>query len=99
MVAVLSRLYIVRANDVHECLHVTLKHKARKKAPGLTPRAILEKFKAQQMIDVHFPTTDGRLLIMPRYTHPDKELQLLLNQLELIQPKQPPPRIEGTQLD
>lgn len=81
------------------CLHVTLKHKAKCKAPGLTPRAILEKFKAQQMIDVHFPTTDGRLLIMPRYTHPDKELQMLLNQLELIQPKQPPPRIAQSQLD
>ncbi len=80
------------------CLHITLKHKARLKAPGLTPRAILEKFKAQQMIDVHFPTTDGRTLIMPRYTYPEKELQLLLNQLDLIQPDQPPPKIEATQL-
>ncbi|WP_256381202.1 IS1634 family transposase [Kiritimatiella glycovorans] len=79
-------------------LHVTLKHKARLKAPGLTPRAILEKFKAQQMIDVHFPTTDGRTLIMPRYTYPERELQLLLTQLNLTQPDQPPPKIEQSQL-
>ncbi len=81
------------------CLHITLKHKARLKAPGLTPRAILEKFKAQQMIDVHFPTTAGRTLIMPRYTYPEKELQLLLDQLELTQPEQPPPRIEASHLN
>ncbi len=59
------------------CLQVTLKHRAKTKAPGLTPRAILEKFKAMQMIDVHLPTTDGRNLILPRYTQPEKleELQ------------------------
>jgi hypothetical protein len=26
----------------------------------LTPRSVLEKFAAMQMIDVHLPTTDGR---------------------------------------
>ena len=76
------------------CLQVTLKHKAKTKAPGLTPRAILEKFKAMQMIDVHLPTTDGRKLILPRYTQPEKELVLLLHQLHLTLPDQPPPRIE-----
>ena len=76
------------------CLQVTLKHRARIKAPGLTPRAILEKFKTMQMIDVHLPTTDGRNLILPRYTQPEKDLQLLLHQLNLILPDQPPPRIE-----
>jgi len=80
------------------CLHVTLKHKAKEKAPGLTPRAILEKFKAQQMIDVHFPTSDGRRLVMPRYTQPENDLQLLLHQLNLTQPAQPPPRIEANAL-
>ena len=35
------------------CLQVTLKQRAKTKAPGLTPRAILEKFKTMQMIDVH----------------------------------------------
>ena len=76
------------------CLQVTLKHRAKRKAPGLTPRAILEKFKAMQMIDVHLPTTDGRNLILPRYTHPERDVELLLHQLNLVLPDQPPPRIE-----
>ena len=76
------------------CLQVTLKQRAKAKAHGLTPRAILEKFKAIQMIDVHLPTTDQRVLILPRYTQPEKELQLLLYQLSLTLPGQPPPRIE-----
>ena len=79
------------------CLQVTLKHRAKSKAPGLTPRAILEKFKAMQMIDVHLPTTDNRNLILPRYTQPEKDLQLLLLQLNLTLPDQPPPRIEELQ--
>jgi len=77
------------------CLQVTLKQRAKARAPGLTPRVILEKFKAMQMIDVHLPTTDGRKLVLPRYTQPEKELQLLLHQLNLILPAQPPPRIEA----
>lgn len=76
------------------CLQVTLKQKARQKAPGLTPRAILEKFKSMQMIDVHLPTTDGRTLILPRYTQPEQELALLIHQLNLTLPEQPPPRLE-----
>jgi transposase len=76
------------------CLQITLKQKAKVKAAGLTPRAILEKFKALQMIDVHLPTTDGRQLILPRYTQPEKELELLLHQLNLTLPDQPPPRLE-----
>lgn len=79
------------------CLQVTLKHKAKARAPGLTSRAILEKFKAIQMIDVHLPTTDGRQLILPRYTQPEKELLLLLHQLNMTLPDQPPPRIEDLQ--
>jgi hypothetical protein len=75
------------------CLQVTLKHQARQLAPGLTPRSILEKFSTMQMVDVHLPTTDGRYLILPRYTQPDRDLKLLLAQLKLILPKQPPPRI------
>ncbi|MEI6395318.1 MAG: IS1634 family transposase [Verrucomicrobiota bacterium] len=76
------------------CLQVTLKHRAKAQAPGLTPRAILEKFTTMQMIDVHLPTTDGRNLILPRHTQPEKDLQLLLHQLKLTLPEQPPPRIE-----
>ena len=75
------------------CLLVTLKHRAKQLAPGLTPRSILEKFTTMQMVDVHLPTTDGRYLILPRYTQPDKDLKLLLAQLNLTLPAQPPPRI------
>ena len=72
---------------------MTLKQRARTLAPGLTPRAVLEKFAAMQMVDVHLPTTDGRHLILSRYTQPEKDLQLLLDQLKLSLPAQPPPKI------
>lgn len=75
------------------CLHVTLRRWLRGLAPGLTPRSVLEKFAAVQMIDVHLPTTDGRHVILPRYTQPERELQVLLDQLKLSLPEQPPPRI------
>jgi len=75
------------------CLQVTLKHRLRALAPGLTPRAVLEKMTALQMVDVHLPTTDGRHLILSRYTQPEKDQQLLLSQLKLELPAQPPPRI------
>jgi transposase len=79
------------------CLQVTLKQRTRTLAPGLTPRAVLEKFAAVQMVDVQLPTTDGRHLILPRYTQPEKDLQLLLDQLKLTLPEQLPPRISSTQ--
>jgi hypothetical protein len=75
------------------CLQVTLKHRLRALAPGFTPRAVLEKFAAMQMVDVHLPTTDGRYLILPRYTQPDPDQPLLLSQMKLALPKQPPPMI------
>ena len=75
------------------CLHATLRAKLRAHAPGLTPRAVLEKFAALQMLDVHFPTTDGRELIFTRYTQPEREQQILLEQLGWRLPAQPPPRI------
>jgi hypothetical protein len=75
------------------CLQVTLKYRTQALAPGLTPRAVLEKFAAIQMVDVHLPTTDGRYLVLPRYTQPEKELQLLLKKLQLTLPDQPPPKI------
>ena len=78
------------------CLHVTLRRWLRDLAPGLTPRTVLEKFAAVQMIDVHLPTTDGRHVILPRYTQPEKELQVLLDQMKLTLPEQPPPRITGS---
>src|ERR1700692_3055653 len=75
------------------CLTVTLRHRLRMHAPGLTPRAVLEKLAGIQMLDVSFPTTDGRRLIMPRYTEPSQEQALLLLHLNLVLPQQPPPRI------
>ena len=75
------------------CLTVTLKHRLQMHAPGLTPRAVLEKLAAIQMLDVSFPTTDGRRLVMPRYTEPETEQALLLHHLQLALPPQPPPRI------
>ena len=75
------------------CLHVTLKNLARLCAPGLTPRAILDKFVTLQILDVHLPTTDGRYLILPRHTQPQREHQSLLDQLKLRLPEQPTPRI------
>ena len=75
------------------CLHVTLRRRLHKLAPGLTPRAILEKFKTIQMIDVHLPTTDGRTVILPRYTQPEQEHRMLLHGLNLELPIQPRPRI------
>ena len=58
---------------------------------------MLEKFAAVQMVDVQLPTTDGRYLILPRYTLPEKDLQLLLDQLKLALPEQLPPRINSAQ--
>jgi transposase len=75
------------------CLSVTLKHRVKPQAPGLTPRAVLETLATIQMLDVSFPTTDGRRLVMPRYTEPSPEQALLLHQLKLVLPQQPPPRI------
>ena len=79
------------------CLHVTLRHKLKLKAPGLTPRSLLEQLSAIQMLDVHFPTTDGRTLIFRRYTAPNKLQKLLLAQLDLDLPAQSPPRITSQQ--
>ncbi len=78
------------------CLSVTLKRQLKAHAPGLTPRAVLEKLAAIQMLDVSFPTTDGRRLVMPRYTEPSPEQALLLHQIKLVLPQQPPPRITTT---
>ena len=77
------------------CLQVTLKARLKRCANGLTPRAVLEKFAAVQMLDVHLPTTDGREIVLTRYTQPQKDLQLLLHQLQLNLPEQAPPKIQA----
>lgn len=79
------------------CLQVTLKNRLQIQAPGLTPAAVLEKLGTVQMIDVWIPTLDGRWLILPRYTQPAKDLQVLLDQIHLALPSQPPPRITAAQ--
>ena len=66
---------------------------ARRCAPGLRPRAVLEKFAALQMVEVDLPTTDGRHLVLPRHTQPSPDHRLLLRQLDLRLPEQPAPRI------
>ena len=75
------------------CLHVTLRARLKPLAPGLTPRAVLDKFAAVQMLDLHFPTTDRRTLILSRYTELNADQKLLVKQLNLNLPPQPPPRI------
>lgn len=81
------------------CLHVTLRARLRPLAGGLTPRSVLDKFSAIQMLDVQFPTTDGRTLVLSRYTEPNTDHKILLEQLKLTLPPQPPPRItEGGKL-
>jgi hypothetical protein len=76
------------------CLVVTLKNRLLVLAPGLTPKAVLDKLAAVQMLDVWLPTTDGRCLVMPRYTQPEPEQQILLHELKLQLPPQPAPRIK-----
>jgi transposase len=75
------------------CVQVTLSHQLKQRAPGLTARQALDKLAAIQMLDVHFPTTDGRELIFARYTEPEADQQLILAQLKWTLPPQAPPRI------
>lgn len=78
------------------CLQITLKNRLQIHAPGLTPMAVMEKLATIQMIDVWIPTLDGRFLVLPRYTQPAKDLQVLLEKIQLALPAQPPPRITST---
>jgi transposase len=75
------------------CLHATLRARLKPPAAGLTPRAVLDKFAAIQMLDVHFPTTDDRTLILSRHTELTADQKMLVSQLNLELPPQPPPRI------
>jgi hypothetical protein len=54
---------------------------------------LLMKLAAMQLLDVHFPTTDGRELVFTRYTQPEPDQQLLLAQLGWGLPEQARPRI------
>ena len=79
------------------CLQVTLRRRLRDLAPGLTPRAVLEKFATIQMLDVHLPTTDHRTVELRRYTQPEADVRVLLQRLKLEFPPQPPPKITKPQ--
>lgn len=76
-------------------LQVTLKQRLSALAPGLTPRAVLETLAGVQMLDLEVPTTDGRWLVMSRYTRPEPAVALLLARLKLKLPEQPPPRLSA----
>jgi transposase len=80
------------------CLHVCLKGHLQKVAGGLTPRAVLGKFAALQLVDVHLPLETGEILVLTRRTQPDKDHRLLLTRLGWELPAQSPPRItaDGT---
>lgn len=80
------------------CLHVTLTRRLKDLAPGLTARSVLDQLASMQMLDVHLPTTDGREVILTRYTQPEPEQRLLLDKLKLTLPDQPPPKITAQQV-
>ena len=48
---------------------------------------------AVKMVDVVMPTTDGRIVTLPRYVEPKPDLSILLDRLGLTLPAQPPPKI------
>ena len=75
------------------CLYVTLKHWLKPLASGLTPRQALDQFGKVQMLDVEFPTTDGRKLVMSRYTQADDTLKLLMSRMKKEFGQQPPPKL------
>ncbi len=77
------------------CLWVTLKQRLTALAPGLTPRQALAQLAGVQMLDVVMPTTDGRTLVLSRYTQPEAGVRLLLQQLKLTLPEQSPPGLSA----
>ena len=80
------------------CLQITLTRRLHSLAPGLTARSALAKFAALQMIDVHLPTTDGREIVLTRFTEPEPDLRLLIDRMKLQLPAQPPPKIAAAAL-
>jgi transposase len=79
------------------CLQVTLKNQLMIHAPGLTPAAVFEKLATILLVEVWIPMLDGRWLVMPRHTQPDKDVQAVLDHLQINMPSQPPPRIKASQ--
>jgi hypothetical protein len=77
------------------CLSTTLRQQLRGLAGGLMPRTLFEKLATVQMLDVTLPTTDGREMLLIRRTEPERDVMLILDQLGLRLPPQPPPRIRA----
>ena len=75
-----------------DCLQVVV-------ALVLTPRQIVDKFRAVKMVDVVMPTTDGRIITLPRDVEPKPDLSVLLDRLGLTLPAQPPPKISSEAAD
>ena len=86
----------VRIAFLAYCLQVTLQNRPRIHAPGLTPPAALEKLATIQMVEAWIPMVNGRWLVRPRHTQPEKEVQARLDQLHLPLPSPPPPRIKAS---
>jgi transposase len=80
------------------CLQVTLKNRLMIHAPGLTAAAVLEKLATIQMVEVWIPMVDGRWLMLPRHTQPERDVQAMLDHVGLALPSQPPPRIKTASL-
>jgi transposase len=80
------------------CLQVTLRHRLRASACGLTAQAVLETMSRIQMLDVSFETRDNRTLLMQRYTQPEPDHNLILHHLDMEMPPQKPPRIYSKQI-
>jgi hypothetical protein len=80
-------------HQLEHCLHVTLRARLKPLACGLTAREVLDKPAAIQMLDVHFPTSDGRTLILSRYTELNTDSTRSGEPTQARLPSQPPPRI------
>ncbi|MBL8879831.1 MAG: hypothetical protein JNG88_11990 [Phycisphaerales bacterium] len=55
------------------CLSVTLRMRLKTPAPGLRRAKCSPTLATTQMLDVQIPTSDGRMLLLPRYTEPTPE--------------------------
>jgi hypothetical protein len=51
------------------------------------------------MVEVWIPMLDGRWLVLPRHTQPERDVQALLDQVRITLPSQPPPRIKSSHLE
>jgi hypothetical protein len=79
------------------CLQVTLKNRLMIHAPGLTPGGVRKARDHSEGRGLD-SMLDGRWLVLPRHTQPEKDVQALLDQIRITLPSQPPPRIKSSQL-